>query len=456
MGDPERPEERGSLLRRTIGMPRNVLAIGLVSMLNDASSEIIYPLLPVFLSLSLGASPAVIGLIEGAAESVSSLLKLVSGALSDRMGRRKELIVAGYGVAAVARTGLALANSWPMALGLRVFDRVGKGIRGAPRDALLADSARVGERGLAFGFHRAMDHTGAVIGPLVGFLLLWWVALDANAPSHPELTTIFLIAAIPAALSVLVAVLAVREVKTAEGTGTKAVPRLSLAGFDGNFRWYLGTLALFTLSNSTDAFLLLRATSAGVSTYSTRTGALSWFSTAQVCRSTVPESGNSWKRWNAATAFFMLEPDAPSISPGEKRARSSRTCARGSAALLDAEPRRSTDAGSLTIATVSGAARFAAGAERAGGARAAVSARIRKTFFMADISGRGNGKAQVTCFAARRPYASAHCGSYGRAQGRPGDGGPLDRRRAALQNPRQLRRAHRLPGRRRRQLQEKT
>ena len=265
MGDPEKPEERGSLLRRTIGMPRNVLAIGLVSMLNDASSEIIYPLLPVFLSLSLGASPAVIGLIEGAAESVSSLLKLVSGALSDRMGRRKELIVAGYGVAAVARTGLALANSWPMALGLRVFDRVGKGIRGAPRDALLGDSARVGERGLAFGFHRAMDHTGAVIGPLVGFLLLWWVALDANAPSHPELTTIFLIAAIPAALSVLVAVLAVREVKTAEGTGTKAVPRLSLAGFDGNFRWYLGTLALFTLSNSTDAFLLLRATSAGVS-----------------------------------------------------------------------------------------------------------------------------------------------------------------------------------------------
>lgn len=254
----------GSVLARTRKLPRNVFAIGLVSLLNDASSELIYPLLPIFLSLSLGASPAAIGLIEGAAESVSSLLKLVSGTLSDRIGRRKELVVAGYGIAAIARTGLALSGSWPVALALRVFDRIGKGIRGAPRDALLANSVGAGERGLAFGFHRAMDHAGAVIGPLAGFALLSWLARDADAPSQPELETIFLIAAIPAALSVLVAAVAIRDVRAAVVNGTSSMPSLSMRGTDRNFGWFLGTLALFTLSNSTDAFLLLRATSAGV------------------------------------------------------------------------------------------------------------------------------------------------------------------------------------------------
>ena len=257
--------DNGTVFSRTGKLPRNVFAIGLVSLLNDASSELIYPLLPMFLSLSLGASPAAIGLIEGAAESVSSLLKLVSGALSDRLGRRKELVVAGYGIAAVARTGLALSTSWPMALALRVFDRIGKGIRGAPRDALLANSVRAEQRGLAFGFHRAMDHSGAVLGPLAGFALLWWLASDSDAPTSLELKTVFLIAALPAALSVVVAAVAVRDIRAGAGSGIQSLPRLSLTGFDRNFTWFLATLALFTLSNSTDAFLLLRATSAGVS-----------------------------------------------------------------------------------------------------------------------------------------------------------------------------------------------
>lgn len=224
--------DRGSVFSRTGKLPRNVVAIGLVSLLNDASSELIYPLLPIFLSLSLGASPAAIGLIEGAAESVSSLLKLVSGALSDRIGRRKEMVVAGYGIAAVARTGLALATSWPMALTLRVFDRIGKGIRGAPRDALLANSVRAEQRGLAFGFHRAMDHCGAVLGPLAGFALLWWLAGDADAPSTLELKTVFLIAALPAALSVVVAAVAVRDIRAESVAGVQSLPRLSLSGFD--------------------------------------------------------------------------------------------------------------------------------------------------------------------------------------------------------------------------------
>lgn len=259
-------EPNGSIWSRTRRLPRNVVAIGLVSFLNDASSEIVFPLLPIFLSVSLGASPAVIGMIEGAAESVSSLLKLVSGTFSDRIDRRKGLVVAGYGVAAAARTALALSTSWPVAFGLRLADRVGKGIRSAPRDALLSNSVRPDQRGLAFGFHRAMDHAGAVVGPLIGFLLLWWFAKDSAAPTRAELSTIFLFAAIPAALSVLVAMLAVHD--TTRGTEVRQrIPiRMSFRGFDGNFRWFLGALSLFTLSNSTDAFLLLRATSAGVST----------------------------------------------------------------------------------------------------------------------------------------------------------------------------------------------
>src|SRR2546423_4638765 len=150
-------------------LPRNVFAISLVSLLNDASSEIIYPLLPVFLSLTLGASPGIVGLIEGAAESISSLLKLFAGYFSDRQGKRKVFVVFGYALANFARPLLAFATNWYQVLGIRLTDRVGKGIRSAPRDAMIADTVRIEERGLAFGFHRAMDRTGAGIGPLIGY-----------------------------------------------------------------------------------------------------------------------------------------------------------------------------------------------------------------------------------------------------------------------------------------------
>jgi MFS family permease len=258
-------ESRPGLWGRIRKLPRNVLAISLVSLLNDASSEIIYPFLPLFLALTLGASPFVIGLIEGGAESVSALLKLFSGYLSDRRGRRKGLVVFGYGLASAMRPLLAFASSWPQVLAIRLADRVGKGVRSAPRDAMIADAAAPEERGIAFGFHRAMDHGGAVVGPLLGYLILSFVALDRSAPTADEYARLFLLASIPAAAAVLVAAFVVRERAPAGRELVAAAPvKFSLRGFDANFKRFLLILALFTISNSSDAFLLLRAQEAGV------------------------------------------------------------------------------------------------------------------------------------------------------------------------------------------------
>ena len=261
------PLETSGLGRRYRRLPCNVFAISLVSLLNDASSEIIYPLLPLFLSLTLGASPGIVGLIEGTAESISSLLKLLAGHLSDRHGKRKAFVVFGYVLSSFTRPLLAFAGSWPQVLGVRLSDRVGKGIRSAPRDAMIADNVRVEERGLAFGFHRAMDHAGAVIGPLLGYLLVLWLAADRNAPTAGDFTKIFLLASIPALAAVLVVAFFVREsYKPTYAPDIFDEPvRLSLRAFDSNFKRFLVLVALFTLSNSSDAFLLLRAQSKGVS-----------------------------------------------------------------------------------------------------------------------------------------------------------------------------------------------
>lgn len=271
--DPELiPAENGGmsqLWRRYRGLPRNVFAISFVSLLNDASSEIIYPLLPVFLSLTLGASPAIVGLIEGAAESISSLLKLFSGHFSDRLGKRKAFVVFGYALSSFARPLLAFAANWYQVFAIRVGDRVGKGIRTAPRDAMIADTVVIKQRGLAFGLHRAMDHTGAVIGPLLGYLLVLLFAANRNSPTASDFNKIFLLASIPALAAVIVVTFFVREshkTHTDAATDISAPPaRLSLRGFDSNFKRFLVLVAVFTLSNSSDAFLLLRAQSAGVS-----------------------------------------------------------------------------------------------------------------------------------------------------------------------------------------------
>ncbi|HEY6231043.1 MAG TPA: MFS transporter [Pyrinomonadaceae bacterium] len=266
--EPVASDPRGvsGLWRRYRRLPRNVFAISLVSLLNDSSSEIIYPLLPVFLSLTLGASPAIVGLIEGAAESISSLLKLASGHFSDRRGTRKGFVVFGYLLSSFTRPLLAFAGSWLQVLGLRLADRVGKGIRSSPRDAMIADNVRVEERGIAFGFHRAMDHTGAVIGPLIGYLVLYYFASNAIAPTAGDFTKIFLVASIPAIAAVFVAIMFIRETGRHAGPTTETQPlRFSLQGFDGNFKRFLFILALFTLSNSSDFFLILRAQTTGVS-----------------------------------------------------------------------------------------------------------------------------------------------------------------------------------------------
>ena len=234
--------------------------LALVSFLTDASSEIIYPLLPIFLTTVLGAGASTVGAIEGAAETTSALLKLASGWWSDRLSRRKPLVVAGYALASLARPLVALAQSATHVLLIRLTDRVGKGVRGAPRDALIAESVDPSIRGRAFGFHRSADHAGAVVGPLIAFVLIQW--------QHVDLRTLFLIAAIPGVLSVVVLVLGVREVPrvlSADGQSSAASPPLRGVPLGARFWTFLASIFLFTLGNSTDAFLILRANQLGVS-----------------------------------------------------------------------------------------------------------------------------------------------------------------------------------------------
>ena len=235
------------------GIHGNVLVLGVVSLLTDVSSEMIYPLLPLFLTGVLGAGPAFLGVIEGVAESTSALLKLVSGVAADRLPRRKPLVLAGYGLSALARPLVALAASPAFVLGVRFCDRIGKGVRTSPRDALIADSVEPSLRGRAYGFHRSMDHAGALLGPLLAAVLLGWFSFD--------LRTVFWCAAVPGLLALLFLACGVRELprdpSPASPAGKASLPR-------GPLRAYLLILLLFTLGNSADAFLLLRAGDLGV------------------------------------------------------------------------------------------------------------------------------------------------------------------------------------------------
>lgn len=250
--------------RRYADLPRNVLALSFVAFLNDTSSEIIYPLLPAFLALTLGASPFAIGLIEGFAESVSSILKLFSGYLSDKFDTRKWPVFFGYSLAAFTRPLLALVTSWPQVLVVRMTDRIGKGVRGAPRDALLASSVPVSERGFAFGFNRAADNLGAVVGPVIAYVLLSFLASNQEAPTAAEYQLVFFFASIPVILGLVVVFFFVRDEKRQVNGEAINPVELTLRGFDGNFKRLLIVIAVFTLSNSTDAFLLLRAQQAGI------------------------------------------------------------------------------------------------------------------------------------------------------------------------------------------------
>jgi MFS family permease len=252
---------------------RNVMVLGGVSLLTDVATEMGYPLLPIFLTVVLHASATALGAIEGVAESAAALLKLASGWLSDRAPGRKPLVVAGYGLASVVKPLVGLAQSVGQVTAIRVTDRIGKGIRTSPRDALIADSVAPTIRGRAFGFHRAMDNLGAVVGPLVAFAILRY------APG-PSLRQVFLWSAVPATLSVLLLVVGVREVRRGPGAVRPAaapgVPAATSgaagataatearAPLGGRFWALFGILIVFTLGNSSDTFLLLRATQVGV------------------------------------------------------------------------------------------------------------------------------------------------------------------------------------------------
>lgn len=252
----------GKLRRHTFMAPtRSIFFLGLVSFFTDISSEMIYPLLPIFLASHLGAGPAALGVIEGVAESTAALLKYLSGVFTDRMPRRKPLIALGYGISGLFRPLMGLAGSWPAVALIRFFDRVGKGLRTSPRDALIADITSEHSRGQAYGFHRAMDNAGAVVGPLLAAVLLMIPGV--------ELKTVFLASAVPALIAFMILLRKVEEPQSSR----MPVP-LNGADFSAIRNWkrlppethrLLLAVALFTLGNATDAFFLLRFSEIGLS-----------------------------------------------------------------------------------------------------------------------------------------------------------------------------------------------
>jgi len=254
---------------------KNVYVLGAVSLFNDFSSEMIYPLIPSFVKSVLGLGPAFLGILEGIAESTNSILKLFAGYFSDKIKKRKPFAVGGYTISNLLRPLIGLTRSWGVLLFLRFSDRVGKGIRTSPRDAMIADYSPTERRGFAFGFQRGMDHTGAVLGSITASLLLYFFTI--------ELKTIFLLSVIPGIIAVLLMIFGVRSIHKKDGIlkkrvevpkkyltrdkntiGKKEILKFSdFKKLGKQFSLYLVVLVIFTLGNSTDAFLLLRASEVG-------------------------------------------------------------------------------------------------------------------------------------------------------------------------------------------------
>jgi len=263
---------------RILGLTANVFFLGMVSLLNDMSSEMIFTLLPLFLSNVLGAAPTIIGFVEGVAESTASLMRVGSGWLSDRIGKRKILAVSGYTLSTIMKPLMYVASSWGLVLGVRFTDRLGKGIRSAPRDALLADSMTKEERGRGFGFHRAMDTTGAFLGIGAAAAVIYLLQqnnLDLALGTYQQLV---LIGVVPAVIALFMFFF-VKEEKKGTSPSHASRPtgeeerRVSPNGLRRGFGlpkryWiFLGIVFLFTLGNSSDAFLILRAQDLGNSTF---------------------------------------------------------------------------------------------------------------------------------------------------------------------------------------------
>ena len=235
-------------------LPRTVIVLGMVSFLNDAASEMITPLLPIFLTATLGAGPAVVGLVEGVAEATASILKLVSGQLADRGWNTKKLVIGGYGLSNTARPLIGLAFGWLWVLLLRFLDRVGKGLRTSPRDAMIAVSTASHIRGRAFGFHRALDHFGSVIGPLIAFMLLGWGV---------ELQHVFLLSVIPGILVILLLILGLPETPIKVAT-PDIIKKLHWRGIDSRLRALIIATGGLSLATTPEVFLILWAQSHGL------------------------------------------------------------------------------------------------------------------------------------------------------------------------------------------------
>jgi MFS family permease len=276
------PSESGPRWRRALtrGITRNVVALGFVSLFTDISSEMLVYLIPLYLANVLLAPAAVIGLIEGVAESTASVLKLISGALSDRLSRRRLLVGIGYGTSVAAKCLYLVAVAWPVVLLGRVGDRFGKGIRTSPRDALIADSTAPENRGVAYGLHRAMDTTGAFAGVLVAAAVIWVTEGDATRLTGDTFRLLVLLALVPGLLAIATIVVGVRDVPRrapASAAATAAAPvamsglRRKIVGDSATWRrfprpfWlFMLANALFTLGNSSDAFLALRSQNLGL------------------------------------------------------------------------------------------------------------------------------------------------------------------------------------------------
>lgn len=254
-----------SLRQRLSVLPRNVWAVTATSFLTDISSEMLFNLLPLFLANVLGVSKSTIGVIEGIAETTASLLKMISGWLSDKLNERKWLTVTGYTLSALSKPFLYGAGSWVGVLAVRFTDRVGKGIRTAPRDALIADSVDKEHRGIAFGIHRAGDTAGAMIGLIIALIVVLAHQSHAVELDRGTFQLLVLISVIPAVLAVLVLALAANDVPVKELEATSPEDEVKPnATLDRRFFWFLGIMVVFTMGNSADGFLILRAQDRGL------------------------------------------------------------------------------------------------------------------------------------------------------------------------------------------------
>ena len=272
-------------------LPRAVWLLGWVSLATDSASEAVYPLLPFFLTRLLGAGAISLGVIEGVAEAVNSALKIASGRIADRSRAKRPLVLIGYGVSSLARPFMAIAHTWTHVLTVRVIDRFGKGVRGAPRDAMLATWATPDTRGKIYGFHRAMDHAGAVVGPTVASMFLFFY------PDHYR--TLFALTIIPGAIAVaLILLVPERDEKSANdqqlttnGPATNdQQPTTNDQRLPSDFTRFMIVLAIFTLGNSSDAFLLLKLTDAAGSA---KLVPLMW-AALHIIKATVSVAGGSW------------------------------------------------------------------------------------------------------------------------------------------------------------------